>query len=106
MNPGQPQLRRTQTVARPRRPFWNSTPRAIFSRAGEVRATCRAGRRKESKGPAPAPNTLSSWIEREPSGWEEALAATASKNLQAMENFSGTLAIAGQEHRRGNKRSH
>jgi len=44
---GQRQLRHAQTVAKPRRQYWNSIPRAILSRAGEARATCLAGRLKE-----------------------------------------------------------
>ena len=48
MSRGQPQRRRARIVASPLRPSWNSTPRAIFSRAGADRATCPAGRRKGS----------------------------------------------------------
>src|ERR1700674_885903 len=105
MSRGRQRHRRVRTVAKPRLRYWNSTPRATFSKVGGARATCPAGRLRESKNLAPAPSTRSLWIERETSGSEEVPGGTASKNLRAMESFSGTLVIADQERRQGSKRS-
>src|SRR5713101_7110399 len=104
MSRGQQQHRRARIVARPRRQYWNSIPRGIFSRAGEVRATSPAGRQKESKNRAPAPNTPSLSIKKETSGLEEAPEGTASKNLRATASCFGSLVIADQELRQGSKR--
>src|ERR1700731_1558178 len=97
MKPERQQRRPARIVASPLQRYWNSTPQATSLKDGEVRAMFPAGRLRESKGRGPARNMRSSWTAKEMSGWAGMHGEIAFKNLPAMGNFSGILAIVDRE---------